>query len=60
MQNDRILGALLPMKHSWLRQAIDRVLADAPHMSDEHRRKLMEAIGLELVRAYARGLEGRK
>jgi hypothetical protein len=43
------------MKHSWLREAVDRVLAEAPHMSDEHKRKLVEAVGLELARACAQG-----
>jgi hypothetical protein len=41
----------MSMSRSWLRQAVDRVLAEAPHMSDAHKRKLVEAVGLELVRA---------
>jgi hypothetical protein len=45
------------MKNSWLREAVDRVLADAPHMSDAHRRKLVEQVALELARAYARGAD---
>jgi hypothetical protein len=45
------------MKNSWLREAVDRVFAEAPHMSDEHKRKLVEAVGLELARAHARGAE---
>jgi hypothetical protein len=48
---------MLPVKHSWLREAVDRVLAEAPHMSDAHRRKLVEVVGLELARASARGAE---
>jgi hypothetical protein len=45
------------MKNSWLREAVDRVLAEAPHMSDEHRRKLVEQVSLELARAHARGAD---
>lgn len=48
------------MKHSWLREAVDRVLAEAPHMSDAHKRKLVEAVGLELARAWARGRDKSK
>lgn len=40
---------------SWLHEACERVLASAPHMSDAHKRKLVEAVGLELARAHARG-----
>jgi hypothetical protein len=42
---------------SWLRESVDKVLADAPHMSDAHKRKLVEAVGLELARAYRKGLD---
>lgn len=45
----------MTMKHSWLRESVDKVLAEAPHMSDAHKKKLVETVGLELARAHARG-----
>lgn len=48
------------MKNSWLRESVDRVLKNAPYMSDVHKQKLAETVGLELARAWARGRDKSK